>query len=75
MRLVSVQWHLRYRKRSTRDSREDSEGVSVAQTSLPTLDGDNSLVGLDNVQGEGGLETEPKMRQNTMNKRREKVEM
>jgi hypothetical protein len=47
----------------------------VAQTSLPTLHGDNGLVGLDNVQGEGGLETEPKMRQNVMNKRTEKVAM
>lgn len=72
---MSVQWHLQNRKRPPRDSREDSEGVSVAQTSLPTLDGDDGLVGLDNVQGEGGLETEPKMRQNAMNKRTEKVAM
>lgn len=75
MRLVSVQRYLQYRERSTRDSREDSEGVSVAQTSLPTLDGDNGLVGLDNVQGEGGLETEPEMRHNAMNKRTEQVAM
>jgi hypothetical protein len=75
MRSVSARWHSQYLKRSTRHSREDSEGVSVAQTSLPTLHGDNGLVGLDNVQGEGGLETEPKMRQNVMNKRTEKVAM
>lgn len=72
---MSVQWHLQNRKRPTRDSREDSEGVSVAQTSLPTLDGDDGLVGLDNVQGEGGLETEPEMRHNAMNKRTEQVAM
>jgi hypothetical protein len=38
--------------------REDSEGVGVTQTSLPTLNGDNGLVGLDNVQSQSGLETE-----------------
>lgn len=75
MRSVSVQWHSQDPKRSAWHSREDSEGVSVAQTSLPTLDGDNGLVGLDNVQSEGGLETEPKMTQNAMNKRTEKVAM
>ena len=41
------------------DLREDSEGVGVTQTSLPSLDGNDSLVGLNDVQGKGGLETEP----------------
>ena len=40
------------------DLREDSEGVGVTQTSLPTLYSDDSLVGLDNVQSQSGLETE-----------------
>jgi len=30
----------------------------VTQTSLPTLYSDDSLVGLDNVQSQSGLETE-----------------
>jgi hypothetical protein len=42
--------------------RQDSEGVGVTQTALPSLDGDDGLVGLDDVQGQGGLETEPKRR-------------
>lgn len=37
---------------------EDTEGVGVAKTTLPALNGDDGRAGLDDVELEGAAETE-----------------
>jgi hypothetical protein len=42
------------------DLRQDSEGVGVTQTSLPSLNSNDGLVGPDDTQVQSVLQTVPK---------------